>query len=213
MWIRDIDLTAFEVSKDAQGFQIRVSADDLTDSGSQPVSFVGKRQRKLQGTISVSLSLSRSINGSRMKAGLAYYKDEHRFARIYFNFSTTSVWTHVRNSGRRPSILRNKVVTLDHHQIEYAESVDFRIQFTETALQLQYLLWSTDVPSNGGWVDAGNVDILDLTDRDFIGLTFGLFATTKSTIEGDSNGVEPVLKTEVAKPYSNSSLWGSLDNR
>ncbi|KAK2666382.1 Glycoside hydrolase, family 43 [Fusarium oxysporum f. sp. vasinfectum] len=87
LWIRNIDLTAFE-----------------------PISFVGKRQRNLQGMISVNLSLSQSIGGTRMKAGLTYYKDEHRIARVYFKLSTVSVWTDVRNSGRRPSILRNREV-------------------------------------------------------------------------------------------------------
>ncbi|KAF5259018.1 hypothetical protein QWA68_014956 [Fusarium oxysporum] len=195
LWIRNIDLTAFEVSKDAQDLQLRASADDLTDSRSQPVSFVGKRQRKLQGTISVGLSLSQSIGGSRMKAGLAYYKDEHRFARVYFNFSTMSVWTDVRNSGRRPNIQRNKeIVKLDKHQIERAENIAFRIQFTETALEMQYSLCLTDGPYNDGWVDAGSADVLDLTDRDFTGPCFGVFATTKSTVEGYGNEVVPALE-------------------
>ncbi|EXK23740.1 hypothetical protein FOMG_19500 [Fusarium oxysporum f. sp. melonis 26406] len=172
LWIRNIDLTAFE-----------------------PISFVGKRQRNLQGMISVNLSLSQSIGGTRMKAGLAYYGDEHRIARVYFKISTVSVWTDVRNSGRRPSILRNReVVKLDKHQIEHAENIDFRIQFTEMALDLQYSLRLTDGSYDDGWVDAGSADILDLTDRDFTGPCFGVFATTKSIVKGDGNGVDPALE-------------------
>ncbi|KAK2469333.1 hypothetical protein H9L39_19050 [Fusarium oxysporum f. sp. albedinis] len=172
LWIRNIDLTAFE-----------------------PISFVGKRQRNLQGMISVNLSLSQSIGGTRMKAGLSYYGDEHRIARVYFKISTVSVWTDVRNSGRRPSILRNReVVKLDKHQIEHAENIDFRIQFTEMALDLQYSLRLTDGSYDDGWVDAGSADILDLTDRDFTGPCFGVFATTKSIVKGDGNGVDPALE-------------------
>ncbi|KAJ0127354.1 Uncharacterized protein HZ326_29543 [Fusarium oxysporum f. sp. albedinis] len=188
-------LTSVVYPKDAQVLQIRASADDLTDSRSQPISFVGKRQRNLQGMISVNLSLSQSIGGTRMKAGLSYYGDEHRIARVYFKISTVSVWTDVRNSGRRPSILRNReVVKLDKHQIEHAENIDFRIQFTEMALDLQYSLRLTDGSYDDGWVDAGSADILDLTDRDFTGPCFGVFATTKSIVKGDGNGVDPALE-------------------
>lgn len=108
-----------------------------------------------------------------------------------------SVWTDVRNSGRRPSILRNKeVVKLDKHQIEHAENIDLRIQFTETALDLQYSLCLTDEPCNNNWVDARSADILNLTNRDFTGPCFGVFATTKSTVKGNGNGnrVVPALE-------------------
>lgn len=43
-------------------------------------------------------------------------------------------------------------------------------------------------------MDAGNVDILDLTDRDFTGPYLSVFAATKSTVKGDNNGVVPALK-------------------
>ncbi|EEU35465.1 uncharacterized protein NECHADRAFT_86206 [Fusarium vanettenii 77-13-4] len=53
------------------------------NQSSEPVSFVGKRQRLLDGTASVILNvLDTSALEDTLEAGLCYYKDELRFTRV-----------------------------------------------------------------------------------------------------------------------------------
>jgi hypothetical protein len=79
VWIRDPDLDCYESIEGGQIIKIIPSTRDIHDRVG-PISFVGTRQRTLEGQATVALRTTSDplFPAKVMIAGLAYYKDEHR---------------------------------------------------------------------------------------------------------------------------------------
>jgi len=135
------------------------------------VAFVGKRQRELEGPASVSLSLNRAFAGKKLHAGLALFKDEHRFASISYDFLTGGVVWEVLNDAKK--IRRSERQSLGEETL-----VDFLIRHTELSVEFFFR-----GRGDGDWLALGKIDTLDLTGFDFIGPVVGVFATGETGLE------------------------------
>lgn len=183
VYLRDPDLSAYQISDDARQVTIQASSTDLSEP-SAAVSFLGRRQRSLHGEDRAVLAVDQAKSFSVI-AGLAYFKDEHRYARVFYDFSDRSIYFEMKNAGRAKAICnRTQVVSLkDMGNPTGAFNIHFKLMYSESNLDFT---WMAEHPETGdtGWVSAGNVDILDLTDRDFTGPCVGVFATNK---KGDAD--------------------------
>ncbi|RMJ14561.1 hypothetical protein CDV36_005750 [Fusarium kuroshium] len=177
VYLRDPDLSAYQISDDAQQVTIRASSTDLSEP-SAAVSFLGRRQRSLNGGDTAVLIVDPVKSSSSVIAGLAYFKDEHRYARVFYDFSDLSIYFEVKNAGRA-KVISNRVQVVSLTEMGNptgAFSIHFRLMYSESGLDFTYMIeghgaGDTDLNS------AGNIDILDLTDRDFTGPCVGVFAT------------------------------------
>ncbi|KAF4994328.1 hypothetical protein FDECE_13160 [Fusarium decemcellulare] len=179
VYIRDPDFEAYEITDDVRTVTLKASISDLSDASAGPVSFLGKRQRSLQGEASVALNIGSAMEP--VTAGLAYYKDEHRYARIFYDFSRCSIWFEWKNGGRRRAISNKEDVLLLDDNLASNSKVRFSIVHSETTLDFRYRL-ENDGATGNGWVSAAKVDTLDLRDRDFTGPCLGVFATTNGAL-------------------------------
>ncbi|KAJ3548920.1 hypothetical protein NM208_g760 [Fusarium decemcellulare] len=179
VYIRDPDFEAYEITDDARTVTLKASASDLSDASAGPVSFLGKRQRSLQGEASAALSIGGATEP--VTAGLAYYKDEYRYARIFYDFSRCSIWFEWKNGGRRRTISNKEDVLLLDDNLASNSKVRFSIVHSETTLDFRYRL-ENDGATGNDWVSAAKVNTLDLTDRDFTGPCLGVFATTNGAL-------------------------------
>ncbi|KAH7275421.1 glycosyl hydrolase [Fusarium solani] len=184
VYLRDPDLSAYQISDDAQQVTIQASSTDLSEP-SAAVSFVGRRKRSLHGEDRAVLTIGQAESSSSVIAGLACFKDEHRYARVFYDFSDHSIHFEVKNAGRAKAICNSTQVTSpkDMGNPTGAFDIHFRLMYSESNLDFT---WMTEHPETGdtGWVLAGNIDILDLADRDFTGPCVGVFATNK---KGDAS--------------------------
>ncbi|KAL2849390.1 glycosyl hydrolase [Aspergillus pseudodeflectus] len=176
VWIRDPDLACYEVLEDGRIIKIRPSARDINERIGH-ISFVGKRQRILVGQATVTLrTASDSLFAAKdVVAGLAYYKDEHRYARIAFDYTTSTIFVEAKKADG-VSLIQARTGGLS---VEMAEGVDinFCIRYTEKSLAFGY---SARNISQNGWIFICTMDTLDLTDRDFTGPCVGIFSAMKA---------------------------------
>lgn len=176
LYLRNPDLAKHQLS-DPGGAQITLTASsaDLTQGGPHDyVTFVGKRMRLLEGGMS-SVTLKSTEGGEPeniggLRAGLALYKDECRFARVYFDFGTGEVVFEVRNVARQ--IQREERKTLDLA----GESLRFQITSSEELVRFEYSLGTVAGESDAKWAPAGEMDAIELTGLDFTGPVIGVFA-------------------------------------
>lgn len=144
---------------------------DLSEPFASPT-FIGKRQRTLTGTSAATLTRP---SGDSIQAGLAVYKDEHRYLRLYYDAAEKAVaWEHVNKA--------KKLASSGSEKLEQAvgDEIKLSIDYTESEYRLSY---------NVG--DAGRtitvLDTLAMTGPDFTGPVIGVFATT-SQEEAQSGG-------------------------
>ncbi|KAL5334206.1 glycosyl hydrolase [Aspergillus crustosus] len=180
VWIRDPDLRKFEIVDGGKVINISPSVNDL-EHPTGLISFVGRRQRLLDGQATATLRTSDNLALSEqgVRAGLAFYKEEHRFARITYNFETSIVTFEMKNAGRNPaiSITFNNITV----PVPPRSDIQFRIQYTEQVLKFGYRV---GVFEESKWISLGTVDTLDFTDHDFTGPCIGVYAMGKD-IGGD----------------------------
>jgi len=163
IFIRDAKLQEYEFSKDKQTITIVGSKADLSQ-WKETVAFVGIRQRKLDAQASVKMTLPGDNSG--LRAGLALYKDEHRFVRIFYDDSTSEMVLEVLN--RAKSISR-----VQRHNFEGKGPVEFRMKYTETSVIFFYSSLERS------WTSFDAFDTLDLTGPDFVGPVVGIFAISE----------------------------------
>ncbi|KAG9853002.1 hypothetical protein KCU98_g3237, partial [Aureobasidium melanogenum] len=130
----------------------------------EPVTFVGKRQRKLDGTASVTLALPKT--GSSL-AGLVVYKDEHRYTRIYYDSSDRVICFEVVNNAKNISRRDQEKISKDRSDIRLL------IEYTEDKLVFQY------DEEEGVVKTLGVVDTAELSNADFVGPILGVFAVSE----------------------------------
>jgi Beta xylosidase C-terminal Concanavalin A-like domain len=100
-------------------------------------------------------------------AGLAYYKDEHRFMKIFYDCGSSEIVFEVMVTSKDIS----KAV---RHAIQLEGKVEFRLEYTE---QLYTFSYRTE-PEIDLWISFQAQDTLDMTAPDFIGPVIGCFANS-----------------------------------
>ncbi|THX73124.1 hypothetical protein D6D04_08710 [Aureobasidium pullulans] len=169
LYIRNATLQDHEI--DDRSIHLTPSKADLSQ-WQDPVSFVGKRQRKLEGHASVILTISED---DPCRAGLVVYKDEHRYTRIWYDGGKKIVCFEVINNAKK--IARSHEAKIE----DDIEELHMLIEYAEEQLVLQYME-ETGVVKTIGTVDTG-----ELSNADFVGPIIGVFATS------DSDCPSPVL--------------------
>jgi beta-xylosidase len=161
LYIRDANLDHHKI----EGSTIRLTPSKADISQWQePVSFVGKRQRKLEGNASVNLALPKT--GSS-RAGLVIYKDEHRYTCIYYDSSNSNVCFEVVNNAK-------KINRRDQEKVSKEVSdVQLLIEYTEEKLIFQY------EEEQGVTKTLGIVDTAELSNADFVGPIIAVFAVSE----------------------------------
>ncbi|CAK7198476.1 hypothetical protein SEUCBS139899_001137 [Sporothrix eucalyptigena] len=175
LYIRDAHLDNYKLNEDGSAVTLTSTSVDITAPHASPT-FVGKRQRLLDGQSSVTLpdlipETLKSWSTAGLKCGLAVFKDEHRYTRIFLDAS-----------GDKPSLVfelvnnAQKISRESRHDLpEGSSTLSLRIAYTEQEYRLLYSSQST-----GEWTSLDRVDTLQLTDPDFVGPVIGVFVTSSS---------------------------------
>ncbi|CAI7589872.1 Concanavalin A-like lectin/glucanase subgroup [Penicillium crustosum] len=130
-------------------------------SPDESITFVGQRQRRLEGTATVTLYRPR--HSTSVRAGMALYKDEHRFLTIGYDFHSQHVIFNGLNQAK--SFLQKET-----QRVEFHDFISFKISYTEASLQFFFRVDEAD------WHDLATVDTAIMTDYDFTGPVIGIFA-------------------------------------
>ena len=138
-------------------------------SSNQIISFAGQRQRELVGTASVTLAMSQY--SVPVQAGLAFFKDEHRFLTLAYDFGKKLIVFHGLNRAKSFEDKRAQ-------RVEIEDFIELKIKYTETSLHFFFK------DPQGSWQCLQVIDTINLTDFDFTGPVIGVFA------EGDDVEVE-----------------------
>lgn len=184
LYIRDAHLDNYKLSDDGSGSGSAVTLTstpvDITAPHASPT-FVGKRQRRLAGQTSVTFSTVnaetlKEWSSAGLKCGLAVFKDEHRYTRIFLD-----------TSGDKPSIVfelvnnAQKISRTSQHDLPdltEGSALSLRIAYTEQEYRLLYS--ASTGKGTSEWTSLDVVDTLQLTDPDFVGPVIGVFATSAS---------------------------------
>ncbi|KAJ5775010.1 Concanavalin A-like lectin/glucanase subgroup [Penicillium nucicola] len=166
VYLRDAKLDRYQI----RGNNITLHADlvELT-SPEESVTFVGQRQRKINA--SASVVLHKAQDSRKLRAGLALYKDEHRFLSIEYDFDSQQVIFHGLNKAKSFSHTKTQ-------DIEFQDLLSLKIVYTEASLEFSFS--QTGMP----WNSLYTVDTALITDYDFTGPVIGVFAL------GDGNEVK-----------------------
>lgn len=125
--------------------------------------FIGKRQRLMETISTVRLSSTEC----KSEAGLAVYKDPQQFATISFDSNDGTIHFEVQTPSR-------KAKSIAQWPWEDAKDVMFKIQATKEAYLFSYGFQLEG--SEQRWTEAGQVTSTDLTNNDFTGTIFGIYA-------------------------------------
>jgi len=138
------------------------------------VTFTGWRQRRLDGSTSATLeSLTASAtNGSRLKTGLCYYKDEHRFVRAFLDVELNEVVLEITNKSKDIHRRTSQSVGALHRGVK----ITFGVDYTELELVFWYSLEVDDVADTRKVLE--RMDTLDMTGHDFVGPIIGVYAVS-----------------------------------
>ncbi|KAH6720231.1 putative xylosidase/arabinosidase [Leptodontidium sp. MPI-SDFR-AT-0119] len=170
VYIRDAILDHHRFSDDAETITLTASEGDISQ-WQEPVTFIGKRQRELQGGAGASMEVISTPASSYLKAGLAYYKDEHRFIKFFYDFSASSIVVETVNKAKE--ISKTSKVDL---QLKEGDLISFRVEYTETKYNFSYRVGTDEKVA---WISFTSVDALDMTGPDFVGPVIGIFATSR----------------------------------
>lgn len=162
--IRDAQLDRYRVAKGGERVTLTPAAADLDSPYASPT-FIAKRQRTLHGRATTSILFHSSWAETHLKLGLACYKDEHRFFRIYFDAGESAAVSQVINAAQGIARTSRKL-------LGKAGVISFEIGYTETEYILRYALGD----DKREWVTLDTVDALEMTDPDFVGPIIGVFA-------------------------------------
>jgi hypothetical protein len=165
LYIRDPDLDKYQIINEAGKITLTTSPVDMMHKNDSPT-FVGKRQRHLEGKTTVAMSFGSIAWDGTTKAGLASYKDEYRFVRIFYDASEAAVIFEVLNKSKNIHIASK-------HKVVPKKTLGLRIQYTEQEYRATY---SDNSDPSAEWKLAGTVDTADVTNLDFTGPVNGVFA-------------------------------------
>jgi beta-xylosidase len=166
VYIRDPDLRKHQISSDGKTITLTAGKGDLSEC-SIPTTFIGKRQRHLYGESMVTIHNRLTSKTDSLITGLALYKDELRFARVYYDFAESTMVFEQRNAAKSIFVMSKRV-------FELKDTVALRIQYTESMYQFSI----GDVQTSTEWNEIGSFDSLDMTGPDFVGPVIGIFAVS-----------------------------------
>ncbi|PGG99752.1 hypothetical protein AJ80_09296 [Polytolypa hystricis UAMH7299] len=166
VYIRDAELSSYKFSNNEKTVTITASRFDLPQ-WSQPVTFIGKRQRAMEGASSVTMQYVAAPQNAKLKAGLAVYKDEHRYARVFYDFAASEMVIDVLNNAK-------KISRISSHPFKFTSEVVLTIEYTETSYRFSF-------GNNKDAATSEIVDALDLTGPDFVGPVIGIFAIAETS--------------------------------
>lgn len=171
LYIRDAVLGDHQFSNDGKTVTLTASQADMSQ-WEKPVTFVGKRQRLLKGNATVTMHKPSISSDAHLRAGIAYYKDEHRYMKLFYDFSTSEMVFEVVNNAK-------KISRTVRHDVQLESVVALRIEYTERSLQLSY----RNGENTASWISFDGLDTLEMTGPDFVGPVIGVFAiaTTQDT--------------------------------
>ncbi|UPK95262.1 hypothetical protein LCI18_006197 [Fusarium solani-melongenae] len=154
---------------DGQNVTLISSKADLNQSD-EPVTFTGKRQRRLDGSASATLEslVPLATNGSGLKTGLCYYKDEHRFVRVYPDMDSKEIVWELINKARQ--IKRG--TSRSEGALGQGSKITFGVDYTELELAFWYSI------DGGRKEELAKIDSLDMTGHDFVGPIIGIYAVS-----------------------------------
>jgi beta-xylosidase len=170
IYIRTPRLNDFSFSSDNQIIKL-VPMTSTLSSHTGTTSFVGKRQRLMVSTATVTLQpLSESSRKrSTLSAGLTVYKESIRHAEIYYDYHTSSVCFSKTNK-----MLHNEPETKSH-PLPLTDPISFQIKATPKVYELSY-----KAGNDGNWTKLGSMGATEFSGYDFTGTMFGVFASTQS---------------------------------
>lgn len=164
VYIRDPDLSRYEISEGGRTINLTPSSTDLSHPEASPT-FIGKRQRRLDGESSVTIHPSSSWADAGVQAGIAYYKDEHRYISLYVDASASEIVFELHNKAK--GLFRSERRGME------AGDARLRISYTEQEYRLWYAV------GDGASTCLAVVDTLDMTGPDFVGPVIGAFSVSK----------------------------------
>lgn len=181
VFIRDPVSKNYNHPEDKKTISLIPTSIDLSSPEGSPT-FIGKRQRSLDCTASVTLHLPSSHIPSScpLIAGLAIYKDAFRHVSISYHHHPYSASPDLssNSSSTPPKIVVQLTNISSSTTADIGEailptlpsSVDLKIDATEKAYILSYGMGEAD------FVTLGEIDTVEMTGRDFTGTLFGIFA-------------------------------------
>jgi beta-xylosidase len=162
LYIRDPDLSRYNLPSTSENkYELTASPHALSAPDSSPT-FLGKRQRRMDGTSSAVLHPTPT--NTQISAGLAVYKDEHRFLLLSHSSPSNKIVFQTFNKARQ--IDRSVEYQLD----AAPESVRFVFEYTEFEYVASFGV------DGGESVELGRVDAVELSGKDFVGPIIGVFA-------------------------------------
>ncbi|KAF7553594.1 hypothetical protein G7Z17_g3522 [Cylindrodendrum hubeiense] len=170
LYIRDANLGNYEIDKTS--IALTTSPVDISHPETSPT-FIGKRQRKLHGQSDATIrSVSDNWHATKLRSGIACYKDEHRYVRIFYDASDSAVVFELINNAK-------KLAQMERHILDKVpEELALRIEYTEKEYRLMYKV-------GGGldenWICLGTTDTLNMTGPDFVGPVIGIFAVAETS--------------------------------
>jgi beta-xylosidase len=169
LYIHDPDLSRYNFED--QTIVLTTTPHDISAPEASPT-FIGKRQRRMEGASSATLVFNsqKSLAGPLL-ASFAVYKDEHRWLRIFYNSSNRTINLQVVNKAK----------DIDRTTTQKLES-----RFNRLKLMLRYteFEYTASFEADGGDVkELGEVDTMELSDKDFTGPIVGLHALSPNDAE------------------------------
>lgn len=180
VYIRTPDTTHYNLDDAMPGSIIMLtpSQTDITKTRN-PVTFIGKRQRKLTGASSVILKTP--LPNTDISAGLVLYKDEFRFTRIYFHAKTDpEIVFEVVNQAQGVDKKETRSVAI----LSQSDRIVLQIEYTEQELCLSCRSRMDSSGQNDDTYGSWRVGTEILSDRDFVGPVIGVYATGNN-LNGD----------------------------
>ncbi|KAL3490517.1 glycosyl hydrolase [Aspergillus germanicus] len=176
--IRNPDPSKYEYSSSDHAAHIKLSPTPQGLSARRgPNTFLGKRQRALVSTVTVSLAVNKQLQ-SNIVAGLALFKDHLRHASIAYHFTSGNLRLYATNPATGLSRTAETSITLTETDNMEAAAVELRIQSSAEAYTLSFR------PSlSQDWRELGHVTSSEMFVRDFTGPLFGVFAHGEETGE------------------------------
>lgn len=171
LYIRDADLGNYDIH-DNSSITLTTSAVDLSHPETSPT-FIGKRQRKLHGQSNVTIrSFADNFQTAKLRSGIACYKDEHRYVRIFYDATDCAVVFELINNAK-------KIAETERRSLgKVPEELALRIEYTEKEYRLLY-------NAGGGlgenWTSLATTDTLNMTGPDFVGPVIGIFAIAETS--------------------------------
>ena len=141
---------------------------------------VGQRQRCLDGSSSVTLTALTLPDNDRfaLQTGLCYYKDEHRFVKVFVDVVSGELVFEIINKAR--SISRRTFRMYKPSRRD--ERLTFGVDYTEMALTSWYSI------QGEAKRELECIDSLDMTGHDFVGPVIGVYAVGDDRIKVKYSG-------------------------